>query len=242
MKIMEPEPAQPRRGRPRKITREAIADAGRRLTLPKATLADVANELGVGVRALYKHTDGIADIQVITAEAIFASWEAPVPQGESLAEHLMHVALSLRTLALENPGIAGFLVRASTEVSPAVVQAMDAHQQSVARAYGLSLTRSSVLLGTVAEHALAVTDIVNASGGRRRDAARMSADERFPALSASARRSEARDPESTFRFGVRALIRGLLEVTDEMTDVTPNEGNETHERSVDTTADTAPGP
>ena len=70
----------------------------------------------------------------------------------------------------------------------------------------------------------------------------MSADERFPALSASARRSEARDPESTFRFGVRALIRGLLEVTDEMTDVTPNEGNETHERSVDTTADTAPGP
>ncbi|QCQ16251.1 TetR/AcrR family transcriptional regulator [Microbacterium sp. RG1] len=232
---MVPEPAQPRRGRPRKITREAIADAGRRLTLPKATLTDVANELGVGVRALYKHTEGISDIQVITAEAIFASWEAPAPQGEPLAEHLLNVALSLRALALENPGIAGFLVRASTEISPAVVRSMDAHQQSVAQSYGLSLARSSVLLGLVAEHALAVTDIVNASGGRRRDLARMSEDQRFPALSAAARRSEVRDPAGSFEFGVRALIQGLLELTADIDDVTSNEGNDTHERSVHTT-------
>lgn len=81
---MTSEPTPARRGRPRKITREAIADAGRRLTLPKVTVADVAQELGVAIRSLYKHTSGIEDIQIITAEAIFASWEAPAPKGNRL--------------------------------------------------------------------------------------------------------------------------------------------------------------
>ena len=159
---MTSEPTPARRGRPRKITREAIADAGRRLTLPKVTVADVAQELGVTIRSLYKHTSGIEDIQIITAEAIFASWEAPAPEGQPLEEHLLAIASSLRRLAIENPGIAGFLLRTSSDISPALVAAMDAHQRSVAEAYRLPLVHSSILLATVAEHSLAVTDVVHA--------------------------------------------------------------------------------
>ena len=212
---MHTEPT-PRRGRPRIITRETIADAGRRLTLPHVTLEGVARELGVGVRSLYKHTDGIGDIQAITAEAILAAWEAPSPTGE-LEDHLLEVAVSLRDLALANPGIAGFLVRASEDVSPGVVRTIDAHQQSVARAYGLLPAQASLLLGTVAEHALAVTDVISAQGGRHRDIERMKGRTDLAALSAAARTTGLADPEQHFRFTARALIRGLLELTADMT-------------------------
>lgn len=208
---MTSEPTPARRGRPRKITREAIADAGRRLTLPKVTVADVAQELGVAIRSLYKHTSGIEDIQIITAEAIFASWEAPAPEGQPLEEHLLAIASSLRRLAIENPGIAGFLLRTSSDISPALVAAMDAHQRSVAEAYRLPLVHSSILLATVAEHSLAVTDVVHAGEGRRRDLRRMANDPRFPALSATARVLKHEDAERHFLFGAHALIKGLLD-------------------------------
>lgn len=211
---MEPEPTTARRGRPRKITREAIADAGRRLTLPQATMADIAQELGVGIRALYKHVNGIDDIHVITAEAIFASWEAPPPGNEPLDAYLLTVASSLRLLAIENPGIAGFLLRTSSEVSPTVVAAMDAHQRAVADAYRIPLAHSSIALATVAEHALAVTDIVHAAGGRRRNPQRMAQDHRYPAMSAAARATERESAEQHFLFGTRALISGLLTAVD----------------------------
>lgn len=205
---MSSEPRKP--GRPKKITRDAIATAGRRLTLPRATVAGVAEELGVGVRALYKHTNGIIDIQVITAEAIFASWEAPVPGETSLDAHLLEIALSLRNLAIENPGIAGFLVRNSHETSPEVQRAMDAHQQSVAAAYEIKLAHASLLIAAVAEHALAVTDVVHSHGGRVRDVDRMLERSDLPALSAAARETQFRRDEEFFEFSTQALVKGLL--------------------------------
>lgn len=210
---MSSEPRKP--GRPKKITREGIAAAGRRLTLPRATVAAVAEELGVGVRALYKHTNGIFDIQVITAEAIFASWEAPVPGESPLQAHLMEISLSLRKLAIENPGIAGFLVRNSHETSPEVQRAMDEHQQGVAAAYGLKLAHASLLVASVAEHTLAVTDVVHSHGGRVRDIDRMLEQTELPALSAAARETQFQRDEDFFAFSTQALITGLLVVLAE---------------------------
>lgn len=209
---MSSEPRKP--GRPKKITRAGIAAAGQRLTLPRATVAAVAEELGVGVRALYKHTNGIVDIQVITAEGIFAGWEAPVP-GAPLDAHLMEIALSLRKLAIDNPGIAGFLVRNSHDTSPEVQRAMDAHQQSVAAAYELKLAHASLLIASVAEHALAVTDVVHSHGGRVRDVDRMLQQSELPALSAAAKESKFRRDEEFFEFSTRALVKGLLALLDE---------------------------
>ncbi|WP_449282551.1 hypothetical protein [Leucobacter sp.] len=204
----EHEPRRP--GRPQKITRAKIAAAGRKLTLPGATVAGIAEELGVGVRALYKHTDGIRDIQIITAEEIFAGWEAPEPGSRPLEEHLMDIAISLRRLAIENPGIAGFLVRNSHEISPKVQRAMDAHQQRVAGAYGLGLANASLLIAAVAEHALSVTDVVHSHGGRVRDVDRMLTSTELPALSAAARETGFRRDEEFFEFSTKALVTGLL--------------------------------
>lgn len=206
----EQEPRRP--GRPKMITPEKIAAAGRKLTLPRATVAGVAEELGVGVRALYKHTNGILDIQALTAEEIFASWTAPTPGGSPLPEHLMEIALSLRELAINNPGIAGFLIRNSHKTSPKVQQAMDAHQQRVAAAYQLSLAHASLLVATTAEHALAVTDVVSSNGGRTRDAERIRERSDLPALSAAARETRFNRDEEFFEFSTRALVTGLLVV------------------------------
>ncbi len=204
----EQEPRTP--GRPKKITRARIAAAGRKLTLPGATVAGIAEELGVGVRALYKHTNGIFEIQVITAEEIFASWEAPAPGETPLETHLLEIALSLRNLAIENPGIAGFLVRNSHETSAKVQRAMDEHQQRVAAAYELKLAHASLLIAAVAEHALAVTDVVHSNGGRVRDVDRMRERTDLPALSAAAKETQFRRDEEFFEFSTRALVAGLL--------------------------------
>ena len=207
---MSAEQAAPRRGRPQLITRAKIAAAGRKLTLPAATVAGVAAELGVGVRALYKHTSGIREIQIITAEEIFANWIAPPPGSTSLADHLLDIARSLRILALENPGIAGFLVRNSHEMSPQVQRAMDNHQQQVAAAYDLSLGDASLLVATIAEHALAVTDVAQSDGGRVRNVERVLADPELPALAAAAQQSGIRHNDEFFEFSTRALATGLL--------------------------------
>lgn len=214
-KMANMEPESRRRGRPQKITREAIAEAGRRLTLPRASMAEVANELGVGIRSLYKHTSGIVDIQVITAEEIFASWQAPPTDGVALDDYLIDVAISLRRLATDNPGIAGFLLRTSQDVSSRVLKIMDSHHQSVAEAFGLPSPRASLLLAAVAEHALSVTDVVYSHGGRTRDYAKMERNPEFPALAAAARHTPHRDDEEFFLFTTRALIIGLMALTTE---------------------------
>ncbi|MGC0362076.1 AcrR family transcriptional regulator [Rhodococcus sp. 27YEA15] len=213
---MEPQPESRPRGRPRKITREAIAEAGRRLTLPRVTVADVADELGVGIRSLYKHTSGIADIQVITAEEIFAGWQAPSVEDVALDAYLLEVAVSLRRLAKENAGIAGFLVRNSQDISPRVLKVMDAHHQAVAEAYDLPLPQASLLLSAVAEHALSVTDVVHSHGGRARDYERMARNTELPALSAAARETRHHDDDNFFLFATRALIIGLLALINEI--------------------------
>ncbi len=209
---MDTETGRRPRGRPRKVTREAIAAAGRRLTLPHATMAGIAEELGVGIRTLYKHTDGIEDVQVITAEEIFVGWGPPTAEGVSLEQHLLDIALSLRDLALENPGIARFLLRNSQSISPRVVEVMDGHQQYVARSFGLPLAQASMVVATVAEHALAVTDAVHSDGGRERDRERMAQRDDLPALSAAARERPVDTDSDFFVFGVRALVHGLVHV------------------------------
>lgn len=212
---MSADSAPSKRGRPQKITREKIAEAGQRLTLPRATVAGVAEELGVGIRAVYKHTAGIADIQRITAEAIFAGWHAPEPGEGPLDAHLVDIGMSLRRLALDNPGIAGFLVRISHEKSPKVQQAMDAHHQLVASAYGLRLAHASILIAAVAEHTLSVTDVVHSHGGRVRDIDRMIDNSELPALSAAARDTQFRREEQFFEFCTRALVAGLISLLEQ---------------------------
>lgn len=197
------------RGRPRKVTRKAIAEAGRKLTLPQATVAAIAEELGVGVRTLYKHSEGILDIQRITAEAIFTDWQAPDTTG-TLAEHLFAVALSLRELAVENPGIAGFLLTNSLAVSPEVVQQIDAHHQRVSEAYDLEPGQASLLLAAVTEHTLAVTDVTNPSRMPERDYEKMRAREDLPSLSEAARKYPFTGKDGFFRYTTSALIAGLL--------------------------------
>lgn len=206
------------RGRPRIITREAIAAAGKKLTLPHATMADVAEELGVGIRSLYKHLDGVNELHTVTAEEIFATWVAPSPNGESLADHLLAVGVSLRQLAIENPGIAPFLVRASEAISPRVLRAMDSHQQSVASAYDLPLAAASMMLATVAEHTLSVTDTVHGNGGRIRDREKMARNVSLPAIAAAARKYPTASDEDFFLYGLRALIEGLVRITTRESD------------------------
>jgi len=194
-----------RRGRPRTITRERIADAGIEIGLPNITIVGVAARLGVSHMALYKHVRGLEALKRLVAEEIFDRWRLPQPQDSGcgdLERYLVRFSSSMWQLIDQHPGLAPYLLRRDT-ITPSMMAKIAAHQERIAEGYGVSITRSRWILFTISYHCVALADTVHADGAND-DVPPLEQPGKVPAAFAGI------DPEHA--LGVRALIVGALAV------------------------------
>ncbi len=210
-----PTPTPPGRGRPRRITDERIVDAGIEMTLPGITITGMAKHMGVNVGSLYKYVSGVAELQSLVAEGIISRWHMPEPTEEELGDYLLGFSHALRDLALTHPGIAEFFLRTTYRRTPETLKRINAHHLRVAARYGLEPAHTSIVLATVSEHTLAVTEVQRKLPANLRDYEAMSRREELQALSASAKLPLPRDADGRFDWSVRALVRGVLDLLRE---------------------------
>jgi AcrR family transcriptional regulator len=190
---MEIEASKARRGRPPKITRARIAEAGIEMGLPDLTFIGVAARLGVSHMALYKHVPNIEALRLLVAEEMFANWSMPTTVEESLEEYLLRFSASLQDLVRSCPGLAWYLVRQKA-TTPAMMSAIHAHHAAVATTYDITHDQARTLLSTVALYNIGLADTVYA-------VVREEAGDEGDHITAL---------EGDFLMGVRALISGSL--------------------------------
>lgn len=200
---MKPPERPSRRGRPRTITRERIADVGIEIGLPNITFVGLAAMLGVSHMALYKHVASLEELRHLVAEEIFRRWQIPRP-GESvragLQEYLLVFSASVREFVKAHPGVTPYVIRrfAATQ---AMLDKIAGHQRHIAQAYGISMKQARRLLATVAFHCLAVADTVYSVAGRD------------PVVDADRAMEEA-EMEIELNQGMLALIVGVLALSE----------------------------
>lgn len=195
-------PSTPRRGRPRTITRERIANAGIDTGLARITFVGIASSLGVSHMALYKHVRNLEALKRLVAEEIFERWRLPQAGDagcDDLGAYLSAFSTSMWQLIGAHPGLAPYLLRRDT-ITPAMEAKIADHQARIAHAYGLSVEDSRWLLFTLAYHCVALADTVHAEYGDAEEV-----------------RASALDTgiDEEYALGIRALIVGALAILSE---------------------------
>lgn len=112
---MQTQPStKPGRGRPARISREAIGQAALRVGLEQATLTEVARVLGVDHSTLYRHISSAAEIRALAADQAISSvsW---TPEGADWRALLEHLGTTLWRLLDETPGLADVLLQVETQ-------------------------------------------------------------------------------------------------------------------------------
>lgn len=138
----EPSPAR-RRGRPAKLSREAIARAALRLGFGEASLVRVAAALGVSHAALYTHVTDRDDLARASLDLLYG--EAPWPRpGRSWRTYLQAEARVLWRVLERDPA----LIAATGGMSPAALEHFDAAAR-VLLARGFSPTAALLAVDTV---------------------------------------------------------------------------------------------
>lgn len=160
-------PSRRRPGRPRQITPERIVEAGIALTLPQLTVTGVAAALGVSTVALHQHIDGIDGLRRMVAEEILRRHPPAEVAGDGLVDDLVAFSLGLRRFVHANPGIGEYLARIDSSSTHGLVHIDQVHTRFAA-AYDLTPTQAAWLVGTVAEHAIALAELVYTRQGRPR--------------------------------------------------------------------------
>lgn len=204
------------RGRPRQITRERIVDAGIQLTLPALTVRGVADALGVSTVALHHHIDGVEGLRRLVAEEILHRRVIPPLGGTDLVDDLLTLSCDLRRFVHEHPGIAGYLARIDGSSVEGLAH-IDAEHTAYAVAYRLSPTRASWLVSTVAEHAIALAELVYTRSGRPRRSRELIAERTdLTTLPKVQIRRSDHDDDWFFRWSMRATIVGTIALIDEL--------------------------
>ncbi|WP_157105256.1 HTH domain-containing protein [Rhodococcoides kyotonense] len=200
----------PAAGRRRRVTPETITAAGIELTLPKVTVKTLAEKLGVSIVAIYNNIDGIDAVKDLVAEEILRRWDFPAPaDGESLHDALMRLAIDLRRLVHGHPGIAHYLVNIGAGSHHALAK-IDAVQQRYATQYDLSPTQAVWAVATVAEHAIALAELVHTPDRRQNQPAMVARDDlSVIPLGVDA---ESRSLDSDFEWSMRAAVVGAVAV------------------------------
>lgn len=194
-----------RRGRPRVLTDAAIVDAGVRLTLPEVTVRAVASELGVSEMSVYRRTGGVEALRALIAEGIVARADFSIPDRDDPEEALVELALRLRDFVRAHPGIDEHLADLGPE-STGTLERIDGSQAEFATRHSLSASQASVLLSTVAEHAVALAAADLRSHREDRDPESLG--EATPTLRAGASAAAGLSPEERFTWSIRAVARG----------------------------------
>lgn len=178
--------SKPGRGRPRRITRERIADAGIALGLTELTFVGVAQEIGVTQMALYKHVSNLDALRRLVAEEAFLRWSLPDPVEDlNLEAHLHRLSLSLWALVYRHAGVAPYLLRRDL-ITEAMMDRIQAHQLRVAARFDLAFEQANQIVFTVAYHCCAIAD------------------------ASRAETPDATEIEPLHGFGIQALIEGVI--------------------------------
>lgn len=188
-----------RRGRPRVITPERIAEAGIKIGLADITFVGVAAELGVSHMALYKHVPNLGELKRGVAAEIFNRWQIPEvndDEYDSLESYLLAFTASLRTLVKTYPGLAPYLIRRAA-ATPSMMAKIYAHHSLVGKKFGISKTDAQWVLAMVAFHCIAVADTVYSTAA-------------IPNESFSENGADNAELEADFELGMRTLIAGAL--------------------------------
>jgi AcrR family transcriptional regulator len=95
----------PRRGRPPRIDRAAIAQAAGEIPLSDLSLRSVADRLGVSVPGLYHYVQGRDDLFALAAEQSVRRRPLPVDRGQHWAVWLCEWAVYIRSAFVCDPGL-----------------------------------------------------------------------------------------------------------------------------------------
>lgn len=196
------------RGRPRTITDAAIILAGKAMTLPEVTVAGIAEALGVSEMSIYRRTGGIAALRLLVADGIVASASFELPVTRDPEDTLVGIAEQLRDFVIEHPGIATHLTRLDRSSSRTLEQIEQA-QAAFAAQHHLTPAQASILVSTIAEHAVALAAISPRSHSEPRDPKHLS--DLSPTIQAGATAAAgALSPAQHFEWSMRATARGAL--------------------------------
>ncbi|MFD2757018.1 TetR/AcrR family transcriptional regulator [Gulosibacter faecalis] len=196
-------------GRPRRITAEAIADAGVKLTLPNVTVRGIAAELGVSEMSIYRHTGDAEGLRNLVAEAIIDRANFTLADLDDPEDALVDLAVRLREFVLEHPGIADYLANLGPRTQLAVDRINRAQTQFAER-YAFPAEQASILVSTVAEHAIALAALDFWSHRERRSPDHLSTS--LATVRAGALAAAELSPQARFEWSMRAAARGTMQL------------------------------
>lgn len=113
-------PLKRKRGRPSRISREAIARAALEIGVEKATIQAIAAHLQVDHSSLYHHVEGRNDVICMAAELAIVEldWRAPV--ATHWRDELIVLTDAIWALYAKNPGLAEAIHQASATPSAGI--------------------------------------------------------------------------------------------------------------------------
>lgn len=201
---------QPRRKR---VTTENLIEAGIALTLPRITVKAVAESLGVSIVAIYNNIDCIDALRRLVAEEILERWRFPMPRDtDTREEALLRLSVELRDLVHRNPGIARYLLDIDAESTTALTR-IDAVEHRYSTLFDLSPMQARWAVTTVAEHAIAMAELVHTPDRKPEDGSAFLSrtDLTLIPLTVDGR---SRDSSVAFEWSMRAVIMGTTVVID----------------------------
>ena len=195
-------------GRPRLVTTERIVAAGMRITLPRLSIRGVARALGVSEMSIYRVVGDLEGLRSLVAEGIVARQEFPEPTAETPEEALVELARGLRDFVIANPGIGHHLAHLSAPRHDLTIQLAERQQAAFAARFGCSPVQASLMVSTVAEHAVALAEINPSPHPGRPDPANLP--DQAPTVRAGAEFIASLSPEQRFEWSIRATARGVM--------------------------------
>ena len=190
-------------GRPRLITTDRIVDAGRRITLPQLSIRGVARELGVSEMSIYRVAGDLEGLRAMVAEGIVAGHTFPEPAAGNPEDALVELGHALRD----------FLTRLSAPRHDFTIRLAEEQQAAFASRFGYPPAQASLLVSTVAEHAVALGEINPLShDGQDQD---LSLPEHAPTVRAGAETIASLTARERFDWSIRATARGAISLLDD---------------------------
>lgn len=188
-------------------------EAGISLTLRKLTVKALAERLGVSIVAIYNNIDTLELLATAVAEEILHRWEFPMPSDhETFEEALMRMSFELRTLVHDNPGIAEYVIDLGA-ASPRAVQRLDLVLQRYSTLFLLIPMQARWAVATVAEHAIALAELVHVANKEPRDDLPFLARTDLTLIPLTVD-TETRDAVTNFEWSMRAVVMGTAIVVD----------------------------
>jgi hypothetical protein len=171
------------------------------------TVRAVAAQQGVSEMSVYRRTGGLAQLRLFIADGIVARADFSLPACDDPEDELVEIARRLRSFVLAHPGIGEHLLGIVPEAA-GTLERIEEGQASFAARHGLSPAHASVLLSTVAEHAVALASMDPLSHRTEKDPAVLS--DAVPTIRAGAAFAAHLTPDDRFTWSMRATVRGAL--------------------------------